>query len=190
MKVAYLPIVLGIIITVLISGCTSQLYSEIGKNKNNQKECSIDCSSINSKPELWYIKSEQTIGYYSYIPTGKLNHATLNVAYEAKERIEELLNKNESIQRSGLRCGFEVGIEKNENYVYCKHHSFRFKDVSEDGEIHSLGWIRIDTTFSVNRTKNRLDTNGGYIPVEDSELVLHECSISFSPSSEGDCLSF
>lgn len=157
------------------------------EEKRNEKIYFIDCSSFNSKPELWYIKSGNTLGYYSYIPTKEFNHPKYNIGSEQIKDEEMIhgsgenahkLTKNESVQRHGKYCSFGRGTGQNINYLYCQDHIYSAQEISEEGKILSLANINIKTIFSVDREKERTETNGGYRPVDEAALVSQECTIS------------
>ena len=181
-----------LLISVALFGCTNVSISGLDSQVNpddpslklieEKREVdiySIDCDSINSKPELWYIKSGNSIGYYSYIPPKEVNHPKYNIGYEKLEIENRKLSNNESI-RPNAYCSFGGGLNQNVNYLYCKKDSFRHKEYSEDGTILSLGFVTIKPIFQVDKTEERPDTNGEYAIVEDSKLISQECTISFA----------
>lgn len=149
------------------------------EEKKDVKIYAIDCNSFNSKPELWYIKSGSTIGYYAYVPPKEFNHPEYNIGYEEIEIENQRLSNNESVVPS-MYCSFGMGLNQNVNYLYCKQHSFRHTEYSEDGKILSLGFVTVRPIFQVDKTKEKPDTSGKYSPVEESKLISQECTISFA----------
>src|SRR3989338_2930135 len=207
-KIIYISILL---IIVTLVGCTNMPISDLdnqvnSKNissvdsikkddsglrlieeKRNVKIYSIDCNSFNSKPELWYLKSGSTLGFYSYIAAKEFNHPKYNIGSEQVKDEEMVqgfgenahtLTKNESIQRHGRYCSFGSGTGQNINYLYCQDQIYSAQEISETGEILLLANIRITTIFSVDRDKERSETKGGYSPVDEASLVSQECTIS------------
>ena len=157
------------------------------EEKRDVKIYSLDCDSFNSKPELWYIKFGSTLRFYSYIPAKEFNHPKYNIGSEQVTDEEMIhgfgenahtLTKNESILRHGSYCTFGSRTGQNINYLYCQDQIYSAHSISDTGEILSLADIRITTIFSVDREKERAETNGGYSFVDEASLVSQECTIT------------
>ncbi len=166
---------------------TNDSNSNLIKETKEVKIYIIDCDSFNSNPELWYIKSSNLLGFYSYIPAKEFSYDKYTIGSEQIEDEEMIhgtgsdahtLTKNESIQRHGKYCSFGGETGQNINYLYCQDHIYSANEISEIGEILTLATIRISTAFSIDNEKDRIETNGGYVFVDDASLVSQECTIS------------
>lgn len=177
------------ILLIFIVGCTDiqnlQLETQTGQkdtasvNPVKNENSGLDCKSINSQPQLWYFKSGSLVGYYVYIPAREFKHPKYEIGKDIADIERQRLSKNESVI-GGEFCSYGQGLNQNINYLYCKDSSYHFAEYSANGTIINIGFVTIKTIFSVNRTKERDETNGGYSPVEEAKLVTHECSISFA----------
>ncbi len=138
------------------------------KDLNHVVNGKIDCESINSNPKLIYLKSGNSIGYNSHIKSKELSLS----GYSLREE------RNDSILIGGEYCSFGTELRQNENYLYCRHTSYAIKKVAADGAITRLGFIIIQPTFYVDKSKDMPDTNGQFNLVEDAKLISQECKVT------------
>lgn len=183
--------VLLLLFVIMVAGCAgtssnpetgarSDSGLKLIEEKRGVKTYSIDCSSFNSRPELWYLKSGSNVGYYAYIPATMFNHSEYKIgAEQVEDELKFNLTMDEKISRHGQYCSLDMESNQNVDYLYCKPHSFRHLEYSKNGTLTSRGFVTIKTSFQVDKTKERPDTKGKYSLIKDSTLISHECTISF-----------
>jgi len=177
-------LVLGVF---LLYGCNSVQPATVPVQPDTvavTEDKGIECSSFNSKPELWYIQSGTQPVYYTYIPAKEFNHPKYEIGKSQVEDEEMIhgfgenaakLTKNEIIQRHGKLCTFGRATGQSINNLYCQPIEYSAIELSSDGQILSNNLIKIEAVFSIDKSTTREDTNGGYMPVEDAELESQEC---------------
>lgn len=180
-------IVCLLIVVILFSGCIEIAeYSSGAEGSPKQQDLQnipqnhderLNCSSINSNPELWYLKSGDTFGYYTYISARDFSHPKYEIGKgQIVDEDNFNLNTNEKILRHGRYCSFGRKTGQNINHLYCKF-EFLATELSEKGEILSKPKIMIDVIFLVDKSKERVDTEGGYLPVDEAKLISQTCYI-------------